>query len=91
MNGAGVALLAEFRRHYADPSLYRSPHYKTSDGVIPFGAFWIYTREIAPQLAVDRVNMMRAVSNAISANFAKDARLPESVRADLKEARLQEE
>jgi hypothetical protein len=85
-----VQLLADFRRHYRDPALYESPRYRTRDGVIPFGAFWIFYRRIPSHLALERVNMMRAVLNAISVAFGKEGSgLPESVRRDLKEARLE--
>lgn len=85
-----VRLLADFRRHYPDPTLYASSRYRTRDGVIPFGAFWLYYRRISAQLALERVNMMRAVLNAVGVAFGKEgAGLPQSVRADLKEAGLE--
>lgn len=85
-----MAFLAQFRRHYADGSLYQSPRYRTRDHVIPFGAFWIYFREIPVTAALERVSAMRATLNAVGIAFGgKGASLPDSVREDLKAARLE--
>lgn len=83
-----VALLAEFRHHYSDPDIYRSTRYRTQDHVIPFRTFWLLYREIGPHRAGERLNLMRAVNNALQRAFGKNTEMPESVRADLKEARL---
>lgn len=82
-----VAYVAQFKRHY--PGEYWSPRYRTRDHVIPFGVFWVLFREIPVNAALERVSEMRAVLNAIGMAFRKDSALPDSVREDLRTARLE--
>lgn len=83
----GDVLLARFRRHYQDPSLYESRRYRTRDGVIPFQVFWIYLRRIPANLAFERLSDMRAIGGAIAQAWSKSG-VPESVRADQRDAFL---
>lgn len=84
-------LIARFRRHYPDPSLWRSPEYRTRDHVIPFGLFWIYQAAIPSNMALDRLSEMRAILGALGIAFGKKGTsLPESVRQDQKSAYLAE-
>ena len=87
----GDALLARFRRHYQDPALYESARYRTRDGLIPFGLFWIYLARIPNNLAYERLSEMRAIGGALAMAFAKSgAPTPESIRADQRDAYLSE-
>lgn len=82
-----AVLLARFQRFYG-AALYRAPHYRTADHVVPFGLFWIYYRAMESTQALERVQHTKAVSMAIGLAFGKDGKLPESVTADLQAAFL---
>jgi len=82
-------LIARFRRHYQDPSLWSSPEYRTPDHVIPFGMFWIYLRAISANLALERLSETRAISNALAQAFSKNG-VPDSIRRDQRDGYVAE-
>lgn len=79
-------LLARFRRHYQDPSLYESRRYRTRDRTIPFRLFWIYAERIPANLAYERLSDARAIGSALSLAFSKSAQLPDSIQKDQRDA-----
>lgn len=83
-------MLARFRRHYQDGSLYESPRYRTRDRVIPFGVFWIHYSQIPANLAYERLSEMRAIGGALAAAFSKDSRTPRSIQEDQRESYVAE-
>lgn len=69
--------------------MWRGPHYRTQDKVIPFRLFWIHYRGMASVQALERIQFTRAVASAIGTVFGKaDSGLPESLRRDLRDAYL---
>lgn len=81
-------LVTRFRRHYP-ADVWRSPTYRTRGHIIPFGLFWIYYRAMESAHAFERIHQVKAISAALSLSLAgKDGSLPESLRADLRDAFL---
>jgi hypothetical protein len=62
--------------------------YRTDEHIIPFGLFWIYYRALESNLALERVQQLRAVGGAIGVAFGKGSELPPSVQSDLRDAYL---
>ena len=71
-------------------SFYRSTHYPTRDGVIPFRLFWIYLGHALPaEAARERLNLTWGLLQALGYVFRKEGTgLTEGTRAELRAAYL---
>lgn len=52
--------------------------------------FWIYLARVPHNLAFQRLSDLRAINAALAMAFRKDGGTPDSVRADMRDAYLQE-
>lgn len=74
------ALVALFCQHY--PNLYLNACWPTSDHIVPWSLFWVLYAEIRRLLALDRLNMSRAVGHW----YVTDEARRRDLRADQREA-----
>lgn len=71
--------------------MWRAPHYRTRDHVIPFGVFWIHMEGILANWAAERLNLTRAVNTAITMSFRSASEPePKSLKQDQRDAYVAE-
>lgn len=75
-----AALVALFCKQY--PGLYLNPCWPTTDHIVPWGLFWVLYAEIRRLLALERLNLSRAVGQW---HVSDDARRRD-LNADQREA-----